>query len=189
MSQLVTIAGRFRLRIPTTLDQELTSDSSVVSRSPEWMISIDKVCKSTVDSFEEYINLFGWISESSRFISGDLAGSLFTSGGIRNSNLVFMIPNGEHGPKIEQQLYEGKLVKNLTIVRLGWTEGVKQVLQKITFSNVRFVGFQQNIQYLVVFAQITSKENDIQVFKQEDGKAAGHKISSVDYSKNKLSLK
>jgi hypothetical protein len=188
MSQLIVTPGRTKLKIPTIFPTDEEPSSAVVSRSPEWMISIDKLCNSTVEGYLEYIDLFGWFSESTHFISGDLAGSMFSSGSIKNSGLIFIIPNGEHGPKIEQQLYSGKLVESLIIVRLGWTEKKNEILQKVTFGGVRFIRFQQNVQYLVVHAQITSKENDIQIFKQKDGSASGHKISSVEYDSNKLKL-
>ncbi|MDR1208313.1 MAG: hypothetical protein LBJ89_03100 [Holosporales bacterium] len=188
MYRLITTPGRAKLRIPTVLTSEEDTSSAIVSRSPEWMISIDALCKGTVEGFAEYIHLFGWFSESSHYIDGDVAGSMFSSGSIRNSGLVFIIPNGEHVPKIEQQLYRGKLVDKLIIVRLGWTEDKNEILQQVTFGGVRFIRYQQNVQYLVVHAQITSKENDIQIFKQKDGSASGHKISSVEYDSNKLKL-
>ncbi|MDR1908257.1 MAG: hypothetical protein LBQ43_05380 [Holosporales bacterium] len=186
MSQLIITPGRTRIKIPTILGVHDEHSSAIVSRSPEWMISIDALCKGTVEAFDTYIDLFGWFSESSRYVNGDLAGSLFSSGSVKSSDLIFVIPNGEHGPKIEQQLYSGKLVKELIVVRLGWTEEKNEMLQKITFGGVRFLRYQQNIQYLVVYAQISTKENDIQIFQQKDGTAAGHKISSVEYDSNKL---
>jgi hypothetical protein len=186
--QLITTPGRFKLKIPTVLASEEDTSSAIVSRSPEWMISIDALCKGTVEGFLEYTYLFGWFSESNHYIDGDVTGAMFSSGSIRNSGLIFIIPNGEHGPKIEQQLYSGKLVEKLIIVRLGWTEDANEILQQITFGGVRFVRYQQNVQYIVVHAQITTKENDIQVFKQKDGSAEGHKISSAEYDSNKLKM-
>jgi hypothetical protein len=185
---VIITQGRLKYKIPTTLHKNDVLWATT-SRSPEWMVSMDNLCKSTVESYLEYTILLGWFCESSRYINGDLAGNLFTSGAIKSSDLVIVIPNGEHGPKIEQRLYSGKVIQKLVIVRLGWTEGKNEKLQQITFGEVRIIGYQQNVQYLVIYSQITSKENDIQIFKQKDGATSGHKVSSVDYSTNKLEMK
>ncbi|MDR2464542.1 MAG: hypothetical protein LBD36_02980 [Holosporales bacterium] len=162
---------------------------ATTSRSPESMVKIDDLCKSTVEDYCEYTILFGWFCESSRYINGDLAGDFFTSGAVKSSDLVIVLPNGEHGPKIEQRLYSGKVLEEVIVVRLGWTEGKNEKLQQITFGGVRVVGYQQNVLYIVIYLQITRKENDIQMFKQKDGSADGHKVSSVDYAMNKLEMK
>jgi hypothetical protein len=152
------------------------------------MILLDKLCKSKVNGFNDYVELMGWFSESSRFLCGDLSGTL-VSGSIKNSDLVLITPNGEHGPKIEQQLYIGKFIKEAIIVRLGWIQEKLQTMQKITFKNLRIVELHQNIYYIITFLQIWDKENDIQVFDAEDGKAKGHAISTVNFSTDDLTFK
>lgn len=189
MSKTVILPGRSKFRVPTIFDRENSSSSAVVSRSPEWMISFGALTKGNVEKFDDYIELYGWHSESSRYVSGNVSGSLFTSGSVKNSDLVVIIPPGEHGPKLELQMYNGKIVPKVSILRLGWSEGNIEKLQEVTFDTVRLIGYQQNIQYLVIFAQISGKKNDITVHKQVDGKASGHMISSVDIDANKLEFK
>lgn len=185
---VIVTQGRLKYKIPTTLHPG-DDGCTTASYTPEWMVSIDNICKSTIENYIEYITLHGWHCGSSHYVNGNLAGAFYPDIGNHSSTLVIIIPNGQHGPKIEQLLYSGKVIKQVTIVRLGWTEGRNEKLQQITFGDVRIIGYQQNVQYLVIYSQITSKENDIQIFKQQDGVAAGHKVSSIDYRTNKLGMK
>ena len=179
--------------MPTVFDRENASSSATVARTPEWMISFGEKGKeltsSGVDKFDGYVELYGWHSESSRYVSGDVSGALFTSAAVKNSDLIVVLPHGEHEPKLELWMYQGKNIKEVNIVRLGWTEGEIKVFQQIKFKVVRLIEYQQNVQYCVFYAQVQSKNNDITVFKQQDGTASGHKISDINFRENTLSFK
>jgi hypothetical protein len=85
-------------------------------------------------------------------------------------------------------MYAGKMIPQVVIVRLGWTEGKIEQLQEITFDSVRVIAVQVTVQYMTVSVQIGGRKNDIASFNQ-NGTAAGHSVSSVDYNKNKLQFK
>jgi hypothetical protein len=175
----------FWVELQTYSELSHTSESS----SPELLCSADKIFKGSVKGYEAYSIIYGYRVISSGCIVSDLSSSLRVQGSLETSPLVLVMPNGEYGPKVETQLYNGKLIEKVTIVRLGWTEGVLQELDKQVFSTVRVIGFNHNMRFIAMALQYTKKETDIQVFNQLDGKATGHKVASVDYGKNELTAK
>ncbi|MDR0633124.1 MAG: hypothetical protein LBF84_03220 [Holosporales bacterium] len=161
--------------------------SATVSRTPEWVIMFDGgLTASTLEEYPDFVVLLGFFSEQSRYVSGNVNGSIFTSGSVQGGEYIFILQNGEHGPKLEQQMYSGKNVPCVRLIRLGWSEGALSVLQTITLTVVRITRFMQNIQYIVIVVQAGARTNDISDFNQADGACAGHKISTVNYSENKL---
>jgi hypothetical protein len=149
----------------------------------EWLISLDNLCKGQTPDFEDFAPLLGWRAQSYMFVSEDLGGNA-THGALSNNNVIMILPNGEHGPKIEQQLYGGKLVTKIVIVKIGWIGSELQTFQKITFSKARIIELCQNIRYLTITARILGKESDFQDFSY-DGKPKGHKVNSIDFSVGK----
>lgn len=193
----VRIPGRKGGLIPAVRDQHESEVGAVWSRSPEWVVSIRGKTGTnltqgtfTIGTEDNFIALYGWTSESSRWVSSDVSGTLLTSGSIQHSDLVLLLPPGPHGPKIESWLYQGKIVESLIIKRLGWSmndnDSEPRVLQTITFLKVRLLGFQMTVRYYVVRAQITEKQNDITILNQVDGMPVGHNATSVNYSTLKM---
>lgn len=182
MSKLVVIPGRTRLKIPTVFDRQYVDQSAIVTRSPEWRVSFDKIANGNIKtSSGQYIELYGWTTESSRYISGDLNGKLFVSGSLKNTDLVMIIPHGPHGPVLEERMYHGTLIKELTISRFAWKEGASSAILSFLFKDVRIVRFQHNPKYYIVWAQVRSKTTHVWVYQQDTGKAKGNKMSFVDY--------
>ncbi|MDR0625027.1 MAG: hypothetical protein LBF72_01060 [Holosporales bacterium] len=151
--------------------------------SHEWLVSVGKLCCSEIQGFEDFIPLLEWQSHASLSASDDLAGSA-AIGPLSSSGVTFVVPNGEHGPKIEQQLYSGKFVEQMIVARVAWNGEETVPLQKTTFSKVRIIELCQNIRYLTITAKIAGKESDFQDFDHE-GKAKGHKVNSFDFSVGK----
>lgn len=189
----IRIPGRKGGLIPTVLDQRKSEVGSVWSHSPEWVVSMGPPLTSgnfPISGSNNFIALYGWTAESSRWVSSDVSGTLLTSGSIQHSDLILLIPPGPHGPKIENWLYLGKLIETLIIKRLGWTQNENgeepKVLQTITFTKVRLLGFQMTVRYYIVRAQILTKKNDITILEQTSGKPKGHNVTSVNYSTSKM---
>lgn len=193
----VRIPGRRGGVIPAIHDQRKSEVGSVWSHSPEWVVSIrgkpgTALTKGNfpVDTEDNFIALYGWTSESSRWVSGDVSGTLLTSGSVQHSDLLLLIPPGPHGPIIESWLYQGKIVESLIIKRLGWSmndnDSEPRVLQTIKFLKVRLLGFQMTVRYYIVRCQVTEKQNDITVLNQVDGLPAGHNATSINYSTSKM---
>lgn len=186
MSDLITLPGRRRFRIPTVSNMDDSDSGAVVSYSPDWIVGFYTDKSNTITkgnlggTWKDYIELLGWVSETGRYVSGSLNGALMSSGSLKHSELVLMLPIGIHGPQIEGQLYNGKLFDHIVILRMAWIEEKLKVLQELRFDQVRIIEFQMNIQYIVVFAQIAKRKNKITKFGQ-DGKEKGHNVSEMDY--------
>ncbi|MES2253046.1 MAG: hypothetical protein V4482_05135 [Pseudomonadota bacterium] len=183
---LIQIPGRSNLRIPIVNKSPANGDvpDSSGVQSPEWMIQMDSFLSSNVNGYTDYCELFGWYGESSRFTSGDVASSLFTSATLRHTDLIVVIPNGGYGTTIESLMNTGTLIQQVTIARLGAIETQMVTLQTLVYGMCRIQKFNQQLDQLIVEMSILTKENTIFVYGQ-DGTSQGQMVSQVDYSQNK----
>ena len=112
--QIVSLPGRKDFKIATT---DTAGNNDI--KSPEWMVRIDDLLQSSVLGFENYVELFGWYGESSRFTNPDISGPLQTSATMRHSDLILIIPYGGYCAQLESNMNLGSGIATLTIVRLG----------------------------------------------------------------------
>ena len=98
--------GRVNHEAPIS-GEPVNSGNPFTVKSPEWMVMIDDVLKSTVGDFEKFAELFDWDSSSSRLTTGDFGNNLFTSSSLRHSMLELMIPNGSYAPVLEGKMNTG----------------------------------------------------------------------------------
>lgn len=164
------------------------SDDSVYNthegvRSPEWMIKIDDLLKSSVDQFEDHAQLFSWRGLSKRRTTGDFGNLLFTSATLAHSLVAVELSNGSYATSLETKMNKGEHLETVTIVRLGNAKDLKVKLQTVVFGNCRIGSFEQVADRLFLELYVTTKENTIFEFGQ-DGAAVGQTVSKVDYSKN-----
>ncbi len=184
---IVQIPGKSNLHIPV-IDKTPPKDDGANTgvTSPEWMVQMDTFLTSSVEGYESYCELFGWYGESSRYTSGSLASSLYTSATLRHTDLVIIIPNGGYSTMIEGLMNTGNFIKKLVIVRLGNVKTAKVILQKLTYTNCRIQKFNQQLDQLVVELSIMTKNNTVYVYGQ-DGQSQGQMVTQADYSKNTAS--
>jgi hypothetical protein len=185
---LIQLPGRSNIRIPivggdnsSTSREEPSNPSSV--QSPEWMIKMDSFLSSNVNGFTDFCELYGWYGESSRYTSGDVANSLFTSATLRHTDLVVIIPNGGYATTIESLMNTGTMIQQMTIARLGTVEQQTVTMQTLVYTTCRIQKFNQQLDQVVVELSILTKENTIFVYGQ-DGTSQGQMVSQVDYSQN-----
>lgn len=185
---LIQLPGRSDIRIPIVGGDKSqgNDDSSRASsvQSPEWMIKMDTFLSSSVEGYTDFCELYGWYGESSRYTSGDVANSLFTSATLRHTDLVVIIPNGGYATTIESLMNTGTMIQKLTIARLGTIELQTVTLQTLVYSTCRIQKFNQQLDQVVVELSILAKENTIFVYGQ-DGTSQGQMVSQVDYSQNR----
>lgn len=185
---LIQLPGRSDIRIPIVGGDKSqgNSESSPASgvQSPEWMIKMDTFLSSTVNGYTDFCELYGWYGESSRYTSGDVANSLFTSATLRHTDLVVIIPNGGYATTIESLMNTGTMIQKLTIARLGTIELQTVTLQTLVYSTCRIQKFNQQLDQVAIELSILSKENTIFVYGQ-DGTSQGQMVSQVDYSQNR----
>ncbi len=179
--QIVDLPGKGNFRIATT--DKTSNDESVGVKSPEWMVQIDDITVSTVDGFENFIELFGWQGESSRLTGPDVGGPLFTSSTLRHTDLILMIPVGGHAAQIETKMNRGESIDSLKIIRLGNIQQAKVRLQELEFNSCKIQSFQQQLDRLIVHVMIGIKTNTIFVFDQS-GLCTGQMVSKTNYITN-----
>ncbi len=179
---IIDLPGKSKFRIATT-DTHNPEDPAGGVKSPEWMIKMDNLLASDVDSYEHYAELFGWFAESSRFTTGDISNSLFTSATLKHSDLIVLIPNGGYSALLETRMNTGVPITMLKIVRLGNIKSTKVKLQKIVYEVCRIQSFQQQLDRLILQMSVSVKTNTLYVY-DNDGLNQGQVVSSVDYSRN-----
>lgn len=190
MAAVRTIRIPFRgsgLVIPVVFDNAEGSSASV-SRTPELLISATKLTesKNLPSEYSKFIELYGYYSEKSRYVSGNLAGSLVSSASVKANELVIIIPNGVHGPLLEERIYNGKLITQITIERIGWIEGEIKKMREMEFHDVRLISYQQNISFLTISCQFSIESLKINKFSQENGTPQGSKVGGFDFRKGKM---
>ena len=185
MAQNYTIIdhpGKSKFRIATT-DINDPNEVTTGVKSPEWMVRMDDLLASDVDDYDDHAELFGWFAESSRFTTGDISNSLFTSATLKHSDLVVLIPNGGFAATLETRMNTGTQIEALKIVRLGNIKATKVKLQTIEYAVCRIQSFQQQLDRLIMQLSVSSKVNTLYVYDNE-GVNQGQVVSSVDYSRN-----
>jgi hypothetical protein len=178
---ITEIAGKTNLRIATTDVQNTPEDGGV--KSPEWMIKMDDLLQSEVEGYTDHCELYGWHGESSRYTSGDVSNQLFTSATLKHSELVIIIPNGGYAAKLETKMNMGIPLETVQLIRLGNIKSTKVKIQTIDFTNCWIHSFQQQLDRLVLFFNISSKVNTLYAYDVH-GNNKGQMVSKVDYSKN-----
>jgi hypothetical protein len=183
---LIQIPGRSNIRIPIVESNVSTTDDSSNKssvQSPEWMVEMDSFLSSNVSGYTSYCQLYGWYGESSRYTSGDVASSLFTSATLRHSDLIVIIPNGGYATTLESMMNTGTPIQQLTIARLGTISSSIVTLQTLVFTMCRIQKFNQQLDQVIIEMSILTKQNTVFVYGQ-DGSSQGQMVSQVDYSLN-----
>lgn len=176
-------------------------------RTPEWMVSFstlsaallggtpalqlglgkklitsffDKIkATSSVDKLSGFTEVFGWFSEMSRYVEGNMSGCLLDMSGVHNSPLVLMIPSGSAAATLENAMYQDTVIQCIMLIRVGFINGKLQVMQAILFQHCRIVRFQQQLDRLIIHCVILSKTNLICVYNQK-GKMTGVGVSNFE---------
>lgn len=176
-------------------------------RTPEWMVSfstlseallggtpalqlglgekivtglMDKIkATSSVEKLSGFTELFGWFSEMSRYVEGDMSGCLLDMSGVHNSPLVLMIPSGTAAATLENAMYKGTVIRCIMVIRVGFIRGQLQLMQAILFQHCRITRFQQQLDRLIIHCTILSKTNLICVYNQK-GNMTGVGVSNFE---------
>jgi hypothetical protein len=179
--QIVTLPGKKEFRIATT-DSAQSNDLSTI-KSPEWMVKVDGLFHSSVEGYNDYVELFGWYGESSRYTNPDVSGPLFTSSTLRHTDLVLIIPYGGYCAQLESNMNLGVGISNLTVVRLGNIGQMKVMMQMLEFKTCKIQSCQQQLDRMILQIMIGQKTNTVYVYGQ-DGQSQGQMVSHVDYITN-----
>ncbi|MDR0633144.1 MAG: hypothetical protein LBF84_03325 [Holosporales bacterium] len=184
--------------------------------TPEWLISFDKVSAglaagtlalragigigvtryfmgtdpimagSSEHNLQAFTELFGWNSETVRFTGGHTSGALLPSASVQFSPLTIMIPSGNFAANAEKAMFNGTLIKAITIIRTGFIAGSLQIVQTVVFRDCRILKFQQQLDRLIMHFSILEKETKMFVF-DENGRPCGLTMGTNNIEKNDTS--
>lgn len=183
----------------------------IQKRTPEWMVSFSNVSEallggtilmklgvgkrelgmwadrvkafSSVHSLTSFTELFGWNAELQRYVDGDVSGTLLTSGSVKQSPLVLMIPAASFAANAEEVMIRGIVIHGITLLRLGWIRGELKIMQTLVFNHCRVIRFQQQLDRLILHCNVLKKTTMVTSFDQK-GQVIGFSIACNDVNRN-----
>lgn len=195
------------------IDNVRPHETGMQKRTPEWMVSFSEVSEallggtmlmklglgkralgswldkiqafSTVHNLTSFTEVFGWSAELQRYVDGDVSGTLLTSGSIKQSPLVLMIPASSFAANAEEVMVRGKVIHGITLLRLGWIRGELKIMQAIVFNHCRLIRFQQQLSRLILHWTVLRKTTMLTVFDQT-GSVSGFSVSSTSVNRDTI---
>lgn len=171
--------GGDKVSIPL-IDPKLRQENQITT--PEWMVSIGDLLTSTIKSYENYTELFGWHSEHSRETRGNVSGDLVSNAAVKQSDVIIIIPMGIYIPTLDNMMTNGKVLEFVTIVRLANNEDKKVPIQTIEFADCQLCKIEQRLADAVITFRPVKRTNTITQYGQ-NGLKLGQTVSEFDYSK------
>lgn len=135
-----------------------------------------------------FVDLYGWYSESARDTGMDVAHHLYTSGAIKHTELIVVIPNGQHLTTFENKLVRGQLISKVVITRLikvGMPLGLPVPIQVNTYEDCFVTGVQQILDCIMVRFRIRKKQVACTPYSRK-GVPSGVGCFEVNFSKSKV---
>jgi len=105
-----------------------------VIATPEYVVKIDDLVSSTVENYEEYVQLMHFGYEISRQTNPNVADQLYTSARVSLEDPVLIIPNGAFAPILIQKLIRGDLIQEIRIKRLANIAEMNVTVQELVFT-------------------------------------------------------
>lgn len=179
--ELLPVPGESSLQIavvPASYRRPQDSGSHYV----DWTFTAD-----TIFLPKLFVDLYGWYSESARDTGMDVAHHLYTSAAIKHTELIVVIPNGQHLATFENKLVKGSIISNIVITRLiktGAPLGVPLPIQVNTYKDSFVTGVQQILDCVMVRFRILKKQVECTTFSQK-GIPNGVGCFEVNFAKAK----
>ncbi|MDR1598071.1 MAG: hypothetical protein LBR89_04015 [Holosporales bacterium] len=192
--EYLTVPG-VDVRIPVVKRSDQEEHDTTGVRVPDWMVIIDGCTgESTLNKYEDYIELFGWYCESSRHVRGDSANNLRTSGTLWHSDVFLVMQNGVHNHQINTWINCGKITTYITIVRLtrvNLDESPEdpssvqvQTIQELMFATCHWVGMYAYLDWSIARLTACERVNRMHEFKQREGVLGGNTLCHTSYAHN-----
>lgn len=173
----IPLAGEAGITIPV-VDPHIKHTNSVTT--PEWMISIDKFLSSSIEGYEDYTELYGWVAEQARLTKGSTATQLFSTAAVQHSNILIVIPNGLYLPLLETAMNAGSNLARVKIVRLANITDLKVPIQEVEYMNCKIDSIQQKLDEIILSIRPETRMNTVVQYAQ-DGSKLGQNVSFFDY--------
>jgi hypothetical protein len=157
------------------------------SRTPWWMIKIQsdgkELMSSTIEKYEKYGPLFGFLVESRRAVSSDSGNQLFTAARILHDDCFIVILNGGYVAALENKMHSGSLVGMIEMSSLAWINGELKICHRITFTNSPIKDIIYFGDYVIMRVRVTRKNHAFMPFDQK-GVAKGNAICTLNMESN-----
>lgn len=149
--------------------------------TPEIMIKIDNILKSSYKDFTDYCELLGHQESVSRETKEHATGGLFSSGMVEQSDVYVAIPTELSMPIILGKLYKGRNIETIKIVRLSNVGEERKMLQEMEFSDCRVDWLEQRLDMVVFKFRPKTRQDTVYQYDQT-GKKTGqtHEIFRFD---------
>ena len=120
----------------SNLDQIVPSERyENASKTPEFMVKLGDMASSTVEGYEDYVQLFHFAYEINRFTNPNVADQLYTSGRVSIEDPMMIIPNGYFAPILQMKLMRGDLLEEIHVKRLANIFETNVCVQEIIFTD------------------------------------------------------
>lgn len=160
--------------LPSMRYNDMESDGNV--RYHEWIVAIGAMFLPELG-----IPLYGWYAESERYTGTDVSNQLFTAGKLRHSELIIIIPNGQHLASLDNYLANGESISHVIITRLITLNGRRLPIQVNEFGNCYVIHVQQIHDKLLVRMRINSKTVVCTSYSQK-GRILGVSMYDINFS-------
>lgn len=165
-----------------SLDQRLPSSIYVQgTATPQYMVKMDDLVKSTVQKYEEFIQLYHFNFEVSRFTNPNTAHQQYSSSRVQFENPLLVIPNGIHTPNIMNRLISGILVQEIKISRLQNIGDTNVEAEAITFKKCYYQNVTPKYDSLIITFRFIEYMH-LTTYYEQDGTSKGNNVVGYNMS-------
>lgn len=169
----------------TTQNHVDSNNPSMGSVTSSFLVKMEDMLSSTVDSYDDYAPLLWFNSTEERVSSGKSAGDFKPSATLVHSLLELHIPTDSYMPTLRQALRDNSNIPQVRIVRLGHTDGSSNTeLYSSTFEDCKLEAIEEFPDKLVLHVRIFTRADESIAVDTTGAEGAGNTASSWDYSTN-----
>lgn len=169
----------------TTQIGEDTNNPTMGSVTTSFLLSMDDMLSSSVDSYETYAPLLWFSSREERVSSGKSAGDFKASATLAHSLLELHIPTDSYMPTLRQALRDNTNIVEVKIVRVGHTDGSTNTeLYSSTFGDCKLDGIEEFPDKLILHVRIFTRADEAIAVDTTGSGGEANTASSWDYSTN-----
>ena len=179
------VANKGNIIKGTTQNQAETNNPTMGSVTTSFLLRMEDMLSSSVDSFEEYAPLLWFNSTEERVSSGKSAGDFKASATLAHSLLELHIPTDSYMPTLRQALRDNTNIPEVKIVRVGHTDGATNTeLYSSTFGDCKLEAIEEFPDKIILHVRIFTRADEAIAVDTTGAEGEGNTASSWDYSTN-----
>jgi hypothetical protein len=186
--EFIEVPGARDIRIPLvkrTTGLEKDTTGVIV---PDWVVYIDgSNATSTLDGYEDWVELGGWLCESSRHVQGYPINQLRPAVSW-HSPVYLVLPNGPQNPHINNCIAKGICTQRIVIrriTRIG--DATVTVIQELTFQTCHWCIICAYLDWSIAGFTACVRTNTVIGFTQR-GVACGQTSCTINYVDNTIDV-